>query len=429
MSTNCKVGSPSVDKGYALYPVSTNTTDAATFKGDHFVVHRRYSDFVSFLDILLAKFPFAGLPRLPEKRTVKNLDEKVLEQRRRQMGRFLTRLCRIPVISSIPAFVAFCTKDVFHSALYWDGKNDAKEDGAKPSRSIVKWLEAIVQSITGPITALPGQSEEVHVNAHAKFEDVAAHFTELEGALVMLAGAIVYLSSKMRDEADLMFEVGQSFLWLSQGEGGLLGAALETTHIFNEISLAAFRRTEGLARRVEEPIAEYASLVRSARSSLRRYQTVRNAYISSLQKLDAEMTVHHKMMTKERNGKAVSLDASKAHKVVLDKACTEADALQKKAEAAAEQFISNLHRFHKEKVADFLQVITDYLNSEACCSSVCTSAWKTADKTVDELHKGSMDILPIPKGFRSVPGGGWQVSSDEEDADEEENDDTMEQTK
>ncbi|XP_018332344.1 sorting nexin-8 [Agrilus planipennis] len=59
-------------------------------------VTRRYTDFVALYDSLLGCFPYRMIPRLPPKRIVS--DATFLELRRRGLQRWLTLICRHPVI-------------------------------------------------------------------------------------------------------------------------------------------------------------------------------------------------------------------------------------------------------------------------------------------------------------------------------------------
>ncbi|XP_012271940.1 sorting nexin-8 isoform X2 [Orussus abietinus] len=72
------------------------------------VVYRRYNDFVSLHELLLARFPYRLIPKLPPKKIV-GADSQFLEERRRSLLRFLTLIARHPVVSQDPIVQFFFT--------------------------------------------------------------------------------------------------------------------------------------------------------------------------------------------------------------------------------------------------------------------------------------------------------------------------------
>ncbi|CAD1468189.1 unnamed protein product, partial [Heterotrigona itama] len=69
-----------------------------TSKRFNSIVYRRYNDFVSLHELLLARFPYRLIPKLPPKKIV-GADSQFLEERRRSLLRFLTVIARHPVVS------------------------------------------------------------------------------------------------------------------------------------------------------------------------------------------------------------------------------------------------------------------------------------------------------------------------------------------
>jgi len=60
-------------------------------------VRRRYRDFESFHEVLVAKYPYRLLPRMPPKKIAAS--SAFIEQRRRALKRFLLLICRHPVLA------------------------------------------------------------------------------------------------------------------------------------------------------------------------------------------------------------------------------------------------------------------------------------------------------------------------------------------
>lgn len=69
-------------------------------------VVRRYNDFVTLHSLLVSRFPYRMLPRLPPKQLM--LDS-FLEERRRGLQRYLQIVCQHPIVSSGPMLETFLT--------------------------------------------------------------------------------------------------------------------------------------------------------------------------------------------------------------------------------------------------------------------------------------------------------------------------------
>ncbi|KAJ8678592.1 hypothetical protein QAD02_014379 [Eretmocerus hayati] len=72
------------------------------------MVYRRYNDFVSLHELLLARFPYRLIPKLPPKKIV-GADSQFLEERRRSLLRLLTLVARHPVVGQDPIVQFFFT--------------------------------------------------------------------------------------------------------------------------------------------------------------------------------------------------------------------------------------------------------------------------------------------------------------------------------
>ncbi|KAJ8951556.1 hypothetical protein NQ318_020430 [Aromia moschata] len=77
---------------YSEYVVTSNRFSS--------IVNRRYNDFVALHELLLNRFPYRLVPSLPPKKITS--DAHFLESRRRGLCRWLTLVCRHPVISQDP---------------------------------------------------------------------------------------------------------------------------------------------------------------------------------------------------------------------------------------------------------------------------------------------------------------------------------------
>jgi len=70
-------------------------------------VQRRYNDFISFHEIILSRYPYRIVPKLPPKKIVAN--SEFIEGRRRALKRFLNNIARHPIISTDQIVTHFLT--------------------------------------------------------------------------------------------------------------------------------------------------------------------------------------------------------------------------------------------------------------------------------------------------------------------------------
>ncbi|XP_071444211.1 sorting nexin-8-like [Hetaerina americana] len=71
-------------------------------------VRRRYNDFLSLYELLLGRFPYRLIPKLPPKKVV-GADSHFIEERRKSLRRWLTIVARHPVIMHDPMLEFFFT--------------------------------------------------------------------------------------------------------------------------------------------------------------------------------------------------------------------------------------------------------------------------------------------------------------------------------
>ena len=86
---------------YYLYTITTRAF------GKIFTVKRRFSDMDWMHNQLLAKYKGFIIPARPEKKIIKNTDEKFIEERRLQMEKYLNIIAKHPILGISQAFMIF----------------------------------------------------------------------------------------------------------------------------------------------------------------------------------------------------------------------------------------------------------------------------------------------------------------------------------
>ena len=81
---------------FLLYPLSPSLPPLQALKSS---VRRRYKDFEMFHELLLSRYLYRLVPRLPPKKLPVAQSGAFIEQRRRSLKRFLVLVVRHPVLS------------------------------------------------------------------------------------------------------------------------------------------------------------------------------------------------------------------------------------------------------------------------------------------------------------------------------------------
>ncbi|EDO31495.1 predicted protein [Nematostella vectensis] len=138
-------------------------------------VSRRYNDFVAFHDLLISRFPYRMVPKLPPKKLM-GANKEFIEARRRALKRFLTLVARHPILCNDKIVVLFFTikgsdigqkmKDQFK--MYPD------EFATSPLSPRIK--ELVPMDVQASFNASKKQINALH-NSVEKMKDVADHLT------------------------------------------------------------------------------------------------------------------------------------------------------------------------------------------------------------------------------------------------------------
>ncbi|XP_032226562.2 sorting nexin-8 [Nematostella vectensis] len=138
-------------------------------------VSRRYNDFVAFHDLLISRFPYRMVPKLPPKKLM-GANKEFIEARRRALKRFLTLVARHPILCNDKIVVLFFTikgsdigqkmKDQFK--MYPD------EFATSPLSPRIK--ELVPMDVQANFNASKKQINALH-NSVEKMKDVADHLT------------------------------------------------------------------------------------------------------------------------------------------------------------------------------------------------------------------------------------------------------------
>lgn len=162
-------------------------------------VMRRYSDFLWLHDVLVRKYPFRMLPRLPPKKFGAGGSE-FLEQRRKALKRFLDIIVAHPVLKGSPVVISFLTlnevgfkvivRDSFFGInAYISSTQDVQHSCSKIplDEEYVNATTAVAESEDNPNTAIDSELDQLRSKLPAFIQQHALVLAILERQCQRLA--------------------------------------------------------------------------------------------------------------------------------------------------------------------------------------------------------------------------------------------------
>lgn len=125
---------------------------------------RRYTDFEVFYDLLVMRYPYRMVPRLPPKKI--GMTDHFINERRKALARFLSIISRHPVLRKDPIVQFFFTVEVhdFHIHLKDKFKNCLDEFVTNPDKDkIEEQLNVVSGDVNGMKTELANMLQSVTV--------------------------------------------------------------------------------------------------------------------------------------------------------------------------------------------------------------------------------------------------------------------------
>ncbi len=399
------VGNPAkVGEGmsaYFTYEVRTKTS-LPQYAYAEFAVTRRFRDFDWLHSQLVAKFPGAIVPPLPEKHAAQVSTYKVtgqaqsaawLEERRSQLQRFLQRLVAHPMLHTAADLQAFLEKT--DDALeQWRerAKGGASARGAYSLSDVRSGLysvgsrsmsllggEAAPASFT-PLTDLPcqqmgnytsavqGQVASVHKHARAYIERHRALGASMTGfglALTQLADCERTINESLATGISSM---------------GLCVGRLSATY-----AELAERETNTF----DEPMKEYVRILSSVKAAiasregaLRAYNATQSAMLAKKERLDKLRATGGK----EEKAAALARELSEAEEA--------ANLAKAEYEAVAARVDAEMGRFQAEKLADFKRIVVGFITLQIEYSARVQQAWRELLPRLQEIEVGTAGARP-----------------------------------
>jgi sorting nexin-1/2 len=396
------VGSPSkVGEGmsaFFTYEVRTKTS-LPQYVNSEFAVTRRFRDFDWLHTQLVATFPGAIVPPLPEKHAAQVATYKVtaqqqsaafLEERRSQLQRFLQRLVAHPMIHTAPDLQAFLEKPD-DELEQWREKAKGGALGTKayslqdvksgllkmansslsmtemPPASFLPLADVPCQQMGNYAAAVQAQVASVHKHARGYIERHKALGTALTGFGLTLTQL-----------ADCQRTINESLANGISSMGLCVGRLSATYHELAEREKLAF----------DEPMKEYVRILSSAKAAI----ACRDAAVKKYNEAQLTMLLKKERLEKHRaaGGKEEKAAVLSGELAVAEESTNLAKA---EYEAIAARVDAEMARFQAEKLADLKRIVINFISLQIEYSVRVQQAWRELLPRLQAIEVGS-DALP-----------------------------------
>jgi sorting nexin-8 len=268
-------------------------------------VRRRFKDFEAFHELLLARYPYRLVPRLPPKKLPMSQSGAFIEQRRRSLKRFLVLIVRHPVLSQDDISICFFTatsgqdigalmKEKFRNNKdeYWLNDMARKAEELLSAEARVKY-DRVKEQVTA-MHIIVASMLQVAENMETRSVNHSRDMKTLSTNLQSLATDSI-LSSSWTSGSD------DSWAYLKRDSRAL---AERISTVSQKAHDQAVRETSGFTERVHlflDLIISYEDLCSRREEVVRRHQKALTKVHASVSHKERMQSQGHQVPTKEDN--------------------------------------------------------------------------------------------------------------------------------
>lgn len=316
------------------------------------------------------------MPPLPEKQPVGRFHAAFIEDRRRQLERFLRRLWVHPELYDAPSLDTFLRADDFRFQASKNSKGSVtssmpqqpfsyapmpatsppKKDGIK------RWFAEAKTSISGDLVRSP--DDEL-------FDEISRYVNGLDNQMRNVTHQASGLVRKGKELANGLFEFGFAFNQLGQSEADSLGDALQKMgETADKLSVLSAEHAEQEMRKFEEPLQDYIKMIHSCKSALQRRHEKRLTYSTALSDVEGKRAALAKLrMQIGSEAKAYGTEMS------LRRAEEVAEGARLDFAATSQRVLREVDRFKLQKAEEMRQTVLQYIQLQVDYNRRMEETW------------------------------------------------------
>jgi len=331
---------------YVSFKVNTKT-NRASFSAGEFSVIRRYSDFEWLSSILAHDHPGIIIPAMPEKQTVGRFSPEFVEQRRRGLERFLSKITTHQLLSESRHFIAFVTTDqVAFNVTKSIVKQEKAESKPSTTDAMSSWFSRTAVSVANAV-----QNKQVVVEKSAadlKMDEISEYINTLEMNMDKSAQGASLLVKRNIQLSQAQQEVSNSFSAFGLGETDAHGAlCAEFGKSTGQLSVTTNEYAERLSVQFEEPLLDFVRLIGSTKAALQRRADKRKEYVAAVTDTESKQASYQKYLAApDKQDKA----AMKLKEV--EKAQEDQEAAKRVLDEVTTVFLAEFENFKNNKTTE-----------------------------------------------------------------------------
>lgn len=372
---------------------SASTTNSLFENPGYSAVLRRYSDFLWLYESLHHEKAGAIVPPLPEKQPVGRFSAAFIEDRRKNLERFIRRVAVHPELMDAKCLNTFLKADdaTFHAAKHskWEQPMYAPEHGGHPmmqqpisqKQGLGSWLSNAGSNIASKVINAPNL---VHSPDDDLFFEIEDYISGLETQMKTVSQQATTLVRKGKEMANGLFEFGLAFSLLGQSEEGGLGDSLQKMgEVADQLSVMTADHAEKEGVRFEDPLTDYIRMIQEVKIALQKRQEKRRNYSNAIMDMGSKETQSMKLkgiMGKEE--KSYHAD------MMLEKAKEDAEIAREEFATVSQRVLREVDRFKREKADDMRRTVMDYIDLQIEYNRRMEEIWASL---VPQLERVNLD--------------------------------------
>lgn len=351
---------------FVSYKVNVKTNLVQYHKSE-FTTDRRYNDFVWLFDKMKESFKGYIIPPLPDKTIIQNrFDPQFIEARRRELGKFLTRLADHPVLAASEVLQTFLESDAeeFSAAK-------TKKPPATVTKKVFSWMSSTVTQQLSPA-----------VEVDTWFGDKKQYLQDLESALeaCLKTSGTVLVKEKELVGALYEFGLGASAVGKAEAEVDptLSKHWLKFGDLCEQVRVLKQEAVSSQEIRFEEVAHDYRRVIASAKQAM-------EARLTALAEFQhAEKIANTK---KEKKEKIAGTPKAGTAEAEYEEARQKQESAKEEFEMISEILRKELDRFEKTKGKEMSKSLKDYAKENMDTTVQILDQWK---KLLNQLQTASI---------------------------------------
>lgn len=358
--------------GYVSYNVTTKTT-RGQFDHPEYSVRRRYQDFLWLRQRLEESYPTHIVPPLPEKKSFsKHFDRfstEFLRSRQIALNKFVSRIADHPVMSFNDNFHVFLT------AKTWELTSVKKQSPGLMSR-----MSDSMRNMA---------SSWMLKNREPEFQEMAEYIKTFREKMLVLETISDKIAKDRFDLLEVYTEYIPIFNLWADAESKLVDPLHAMANAFDKNSSSLKTLLKAQDPRFMEPLHEYVLYTDAIKSTLKHRDTIQMEYEVTLEELSRKKAEKEELDKGTGGGRWFGKDTEQSRQDRRDRVDSNIEELSKLAESGSDRLEcanvdlkADIERWHKNKITDFRELLTEYSERHANYYKECLAAWQEALKIV-----------------------------------------------